>query len=158
MLQRVFPTTLDNQFPGHKIALYAFYALTALTLWRSQHHLFEHDGGAQSIATIPLDTYSSNAADTVIGIFGLWGLSQLVIGLIYLLVAIRYRALIPFLYVLFTFEYAIRLWVGAHKAIETAGTAPGGLINLPFTVAGVILFALSISRGKVKRTAAPQGK
>ena len=94
MLQRVFPTSLDNQFPGHKIALYVFYALTALTLWRSQHHLFGHDGGAQSIASIPLDTYSSNAADTVIGVFALWGLFQLIIGLIYLLAAIRYRALI----------------------------------------------------------------
>ena len=60
MLHRVFPTSLDNKFPGHKIALYVFYALTALTLWRSQHHLFGHDGGAQSIASIPLDTYPSN--------------------------------------------------------------------------------------------------
>ena len=79
MLQSVFPTSLDNQFPGHKIALYVFYALTALTLWRSQHHLFEHDGGAQSIATIPIDTYSSSAAETVVGIFGFYlaGLSAM---------------------------------------------------------------------------------
>lgn len=144
MLHRVFPTSLDNQFPGHKIALYVFYALTALTLWRSQHHLFAHDGGAQSIASIPLDTYPSNAAETVVGIFGLWGLSQLILGLIYLIAAIRYKAMIPFLYVLFTLEYAMRLWVGANKTIETAGTAPGSLINLPFMIAGVVLFALSI--------------
>lgn len=144
MLHRVFPRSLDNQFPGHKIALYVFYALTALTLWRSQHHLFAHDGGAQNIATIPLDTYPSNAAETVVGIFGLWGLSQLIVGLIYLLAAVRYKALIPLLYLLFTVEYAMRLWVGANKTIETAGTAPGGMINLPFMVAGVILFVLSI--------------
>ena len=150
MLKRVFPASLDNQFPGHKIALYVFFALTALTLWRSQHHLFGHDGGAQSIASIPLHTYSSSAAETVIGIFGLWGLSQLIIGLIYVLAAIRYRSLIPLLYVLFTFEYAMRFWVGANKTIETAGTAPGSVINLPFMVAGVVLFALSIWRGKQK--------
>ena len=150
MLKRVFPASLDNQFPGHKIALYVFFALTALTLWRSQHHLFGHDGGAQSIASIPLHTYSSSAAETVIGIFGLWGLSQLIIGLIYVLAAIRYRSLIPLLYVLFTFEYAMRFWVGANKTIETAGTAPGSVINLPFMVAGIVLFALSIWRGKQK--------
>ena len=150
MLQRVFPPVLDNRFPGHRIALYAFYALTALTLWRSQHHLFAHDGGAQSIASIPLDTYSDSAADTVVGIFALWGLSQLIIGLIYLLAAIRYRSLIPLLYVLFTFEYAMRLWVGTNKTIEIVGTAPGGIINLPFMIAGVVLFALSIWRGKEK--------
>ena len=122
-------TSLDNQFPGHNIALYVFYALTALTLWRSQHHLFGHDGGAQSIASIPLDTYSSNAVDIAIGIFALWGLSQLIIGLVYLLASIRYRSLIPLLYLLFTLEYAMRL-VGANKTIETAGTAPGSVINL----------------------------
>lgn len=146
LINRIFPTSFDNQFPGHKIALYVFYALTALTLWRSQHHLFAEDGGAQSIASIPLDTYPVNAADTVVGIFALWGLSQLIIGLIYLLAAVRYRALIPFLYLLFTLEYAMRLWVGANKTIETAGTAPGSLINLPFMIAGVVLFALSIWR------------
>ena len=146
MINRIFPTSFDNQFPGHKIALYVFYALTALTLWRSQHHLFAEDGGAQSIASIPLDTYSVNAAETVVGIFALWGLSQLIIGLIYLLAAVRYRALIPFLYLLFTLEYAMRLWVGANKTIETSGTAPGSLINLPFMIAGVVLFALSIWR------------
>ena len=150
MLQRVFPRALDNRFPGHRIALYAFYALTALTLWRSQHHLFAHDGGAQSIASIPLDTYSDSAADTVVGIFALWGLSQLIIGLIYLLAAIRYRSLIPLLYVLFTLEYAMRFWVGTNKAIETVGTAPGSVINLPFMIAGVVLFALSVWRGKDK--------
>lgn len=150
MLQRVFPTLLDNRFPGHKIALYVFYALTALTMARSQHHLFAHDGGAQSIASIPLDTYPSNAAETVVGIFGLWGLSQLIIGLIYFLAAIRYRALIPFLYVLFTLEYAMRFWVGANKTIETVGTAPGSMINLPFMIAGVVLFVLSIWRGEEK--------
>ncbi len=121
-----------------------FYALTALTLWRSQHHLFAHDGRAQSITSIPLDSYPSNAADTVVGIFGLWGLSQLILGLIYLLAAIRYKAMIPFLYVLFTLEYTMRLWVGANKTIETAGTAPGSQINLSSMIAGVVLFALSI--------------
>ena len=80
----------------------------------------------------------------------LWGLSQLIIGLIYLLAAIRYRSLIPLLYVLFTLEYAVRFWVGTNKAIETAGTAPGSVINLPFMIAGVVLFALSIWRGQAK--------
>ena len=144
MFHRIFPSSLDNHFAGHKIALYIFYALTAFTIWRSQHHLFAHDGGAQSIASIPLDTYSINAAGTVVGIFALWGLSQLIIGLIYLLAAVRYRSLIPFLYMMFAIEYAVRFWVGANKAIETAGTAPGSVINLPFMIAGLVLFVLSI--------------
>ena len=80
----LLPTAIDNIFSGRKASLWFFYALTAITLWRSQHHLLAADGGAQSIATIPLDTYSAEASGTVMGIFALWGLSQLVIGIIYL--------------------------------------------------------------------------
>ena len=85
VLHRLFPGAFDNHFPGQRIALWVFYALTVLTLWRSWHHLRAPDGGAQSIATIPLDSYPAGAAATVIGIFALWGLSQLVIGLLYLM-------------------------------------------------------------------------
>ena len=94
-LSLLLPKKIDNSFLGNKVALWFFYLLTAVTLWRSQHHLFSPDGGAQSIATIPLDTYAQGASLTIIGIFALWGLSQLVIGVIYLFACIRYRALIP---------------------------------------------------------------
>ena len=76
----LIPEKLDNTFTGNKVSLWFFYLLTAVTLWRSQHHIFAADGGAQTIATIPLDTYSPGASSTVIGIFALWGLSQLIIG------------------------------------------------------------------------------
>lgn len=145
VLNRLFPKVLDNRFPGRKTALYVFYALTALTLWRSQHHLLAKDGGAQSIATIPLDTYPPNAADTVIGVFALWGLSQLIVGVIYLIAALRYRAMIPMLYLLFVLEYLVRFTVIAVTlTIETAGTAPGAVTNLPFIVLGLAMLALSL--------------
>ena len=35
IIERIFPKNLNNNYKGHKIALYVFYALTALTLWRS---------------------------------------------------------------------------------------------------------------------------
>ena len=49
ILTRLFPAQFDNHFPGQKIALWVFYALTALTLWRSQHHIFG-DHGAENTA------------------------------------------------------------------------------------------------------------
>ncbi len=97
-LSNLFPRQITNEFSGLRIALWGFYLLTAITLWRSQHHIFSPDGGAQSIATIPLEKYSDAAASTIIGMFALWGLSQLIVGLIYLIAAIRYRSMIPILY------------------------------------------------------------
>ena len=144
MLARLFPTTITNHFPGQKIALWLFIPLTAVTLWRSQHHIFAADGGAQSIATIPLDSYSEAGANTVITIFAFWGLSQLLIGLIGLIALIRYRALIPMLYLLFILEYAVRIGIAHFKPIELSGTAPGGVINIPFVLVGSILLILSL--------------
>ena len=64
-LSLLLPKTIDNNFSGHRVSLWFFYLLTAVTLWRSQHHLFSADGGAQSIATIPLDTYSPGPSTTI---------------------------------------------------------------------------------------------
>jgi len=136
----IFPKQMDNQFKGYKIALYAFYVLTAVTLWRSQHHLFAADGGAQSIASIPVDTFTAAGAQAVIGVFGLWGLSQLIIGIVYLLVALRYRAMVPLMYVLMIVEYSFRaFYFPAGKPIPTIGTAPGAVINLPFILFSVVM-------------------
>ena len=145
VLGNLFPRQITSEFPGFKIALWAFYLFTALTLWRSQHHLFAHDGGAQSIANIPLDTYSDTAAATIIGVFALWGLSQLVIGLIYLVAAIRYRSMIPTLYLLSLVEYLVRaFYIPAYKQIETPGTAPGAAGNLPLAIFSLVMLALSL--------------
>ena len=145
MLERVFPKYFDNEYIGYKFSLWIFYALTALTLWRSQHHLFAPDGGAESIASIPLSTYAQAPTDTIVGVFSLWGLSQLIIGFIYLVACIRYKSMIPLLYLLAALEYLVRFtYVGTYKSIETAGTAPGSVLNLPFTVAFFALFFISI--------------
>ena len=144
VLNRLFPSAFDNNFAGLRIALWVFYALTALTLWRSWHHLTAPDGGAQSIATIPLDSYPQGAAVTVIAIFALWGLSQLLIGLLYLLAAIRYRSLIPLFYLLMIVEYAVRMAIGTFKPIETAGTAPGAVGNLPLMVLAAVMLVLCL--------------
>ncbi len=130
----ILPKVIDNNYQGAKLSQYFFYCLTAVTLWRSQHHLLATDGGAQSIATIPLDTFSSGAASTIVGVFALWGLSQLLIAFIYLLISVRYRSLIPLMYIIMIAEYAGRLAIGMYKPVVTAGDAPGAWINLPMVL------------------------
>ena len=116
ILGRLFPAKFDNTYHGNPIALWAFYALTAVTLWRSQHHVFAPDGGAQSIATIPLDTYTQGGAQSVITIFALWGLAQLAMALIMLVASIRYKSMIPLLWLFIFLEYA-----GRKLAIHRTG-------------------------------------
>lgn len=128
-------------------------ALTIVTLGRSLVHIFFEDGGAQSIATIPLDDFTENGAASVVLVFALWGLSQLLMAVVYVVVLLRYRALIPLVYVLFVAEWTGRLLIGLGKPIETVGTAPGAVGNLVFPLLGIAMLVLSLQD---RRARAPQ--
>lgn len=141
---KVFPKEITNTYTGSKIALYSFYLLTIITVVRSLIHMFASDGGAQSIATIPLDTFTVEGASVVILIFSLWGLSQLLMGVFYTIVCWKYKSLIPLMYVFILSEYAMRLLLTFLKPITTTGTAPGGVANYVVVPLAIILFMLSI--------------
>ena len=145
---KILPAQIDNHYRGLKISQYAFFLITAVTLVRSLTHVFAPDGGAQSIATIPLDSYSAEAASTVILMFSLWGLSQLLMGIVYLGVSLKYRSLIPAMYVLVIFEYAMRIVIGQMKPILTTGTAPGSIGSWIMVPVCAVLLALSLIPAK----------
>ena len=141
----IVPSVITNVFPGRRLALWLFAPLVLVTLWRSQHHLLAADGGAQSIAHLPLDGYSDPAAATIVGVFALWGLSQLILAFLQLLALLRYRAMIPLFYLLTLIEYSVRAtYIPALRPIPTSATAPGALINVPIAVASLLLLLLSI--------------
>ena len=142
----ILPKTVDNTYRGKKIAQWIFYAITIITIVRSLIHSFSSDGGAQSIATIPLDTYSDAASRTVIFIFSLWGLSQLIMGSFYAIVAFRYKSLIPLMYVFIFFEYSFRVIMVHLKPITIIGTALGEIANYVFIPLSLVLFILSINK------------
>lgn len=147
---KLLPATIDNQYRGLKLAQYAFLILTVATLVRSLIHVFAPDGGAQSIATIPLATYPGDAAAAVILMFSLWGLSQLLMGFVYLVVYFKYKSLIPAMYVLMIVEYAMRIVIGQMKPIVTSGTAPGSIGNWIMVPVCIVLLILSLKRAKTK--------
>ena len=145
---RLLPDAIDNQYQGLKIAQYVFLILTIATLVRSLIHIFAPDGGAQSIATIPLASYPVDAAAAVILMFSLWGLSQLLMGIVYLVVYFKYQSLIPAMYVLMIAEYVMRIVIGQMKPIFTSGTAPGSIGNWIMVPVCVGLLAMSLIRSK----------
>ena len=112
MLKSLFPKTVTNEYRGARIAKWVLVALMAMTIGRSLAHMSLPDGGAQSIATIPQDSYSPSASTVVIGMFAQWGLTQLMFGLLYVLVLWRYPSLIPLMWLFMLFEWTGRLLLG----------------------------------------------
>lgn len=155
LLDRLIPRRLDNDYRGHPIALWFFVAITLMTLGRSLVHVFRADGGAQSIATIPLERMSGGGSEAVITIFALWGLSQLLLGILYVIALWRYRALIPLLYLLLAVEYFGRFAIAQWKPLPTLDTPPGANGNLIFMVATPILMALALRNHRSAPSDAP---
>ena len=136
MIEKLLPQPVTNHYSGHRLAKWIFAAITVFTIGRSLIHMFAADGGAQSIASITLDAFTPGGAKTVVTIFALWGLSQLIIGLLYAIVLWRYQSLIPLMYVSFAFEYFMRLIAGAYSpGVEKLATAPGEIGKFGFLAA-----------------------
>ena len=137
-----------KKYRGAPLAKWVFIALVIMIIARSLAHIFLPDGGAQSIATIPLDDFTSNGAAAIIHIFALWGLSQLIFGLFYIVVLWRYQALIPLMWLFILVEYSVRLLLTVAKPFEIVGTAPGAVGNYVFIPLAIIMFLLSLRKSK----------
>lgn len=148
MWNHLLPKQISNQYLGHVLALWVFAAMTAVSIARSLAHIFLPDGGAQSIATIPLDAFSPAAAAVVIGMFAQWGLTQLMFGLLFALVLWRYRSLVPLMWAFIFLEWTGRLLLGFYKPFETVGTAPGAVGNRLFPVLALLMLILSLRTRK----------
>lgn len=142
----LFPNLIDNEYKGKKIPLYFFYLLIPVTIIRSLLHIFKADGGAQSIANIPLHLYSEQASDTIVHLFSEWGLSQLLFGLLYICVLFKYKSLVPLMYLFLVLEYSTRLLLAFYKPFVLEGYAPGGIANYFLVPLFVVMFILSLKK------------
>ncbi len=138
-----FPKQANNQFSFSPKILFVFYAVTLMTLIRSLIHVFAFDGGANSIATIITFSATPDPDLVIYFVFSLWGLSQLLMGLFYVVVSWRYRNLIPLMFILIFIEYAMRIvigrWLKPLSDVYFSGTAPGELGNIFFVLCVPIL-------------------
>ena len=70
---------------------------------------------------IPIDTFTSGGAEAVVSVTTLLGLSQFLLASLGVLAFIRYRAMIPFMYVLFLLEYLAKKWILLVKPMSGLG-------------------------------------
>ena len=126
IFETLLPAKIDNVIRGTKIPFYIFALYAIISTVRSCIHLLSPDGGAGTIAGLDL---SVAGADGIIFSFALWGSSQLLFALMQLLAVIRYRSLIPFMWLMLALEVLLRELVGAMKPVTFANTPPGAIGN-----------------------------
>ena len=135
----LFPNKLNLQSMYVRLSFVLIVVFTLVGIVRSLLHIFLPDGGAQLIATIPLDSFSEEAKAVVIGMFALWGLSQLLSSLVYIYILMKRKEWLPFAWFLLLIEYASRWLIGQFKPFETVQTAPGAIGNYVFMILSVAM-------------------
>ncbi len=141
VLEVLFPAKADNTLRGSKIPFYIFTLYTILSAVRSCIHLLAPDGGAGSIAGMDLTVAG---AEGIIFAFALWGSSQLLFAIIQLLVVVRYRSLVPLMWLMLILEVLLRQLVGAMKPVAFAHTPPGAIGNQLFLPLAALMLAWSV--------------
>ena len=111
-------------------------------IFHSFVHIFKRDGGAQSIATIPLNRFPKEASDSIIFIFAIWGISQFLMAIIYSAILWKYQTLLPFGTLHFTLEniFRILLKTFTDKKMVTEKRPPAAILNMVFVPIGIFLF------------------
>ncbi len=120
MLNRLFPSQVDNRFDGYRPALWLLGLLIALKLAMSFNSIFNTASVAQGADGIPLDSFGPAAAREVLLLFALMSLGQLFLTLIALTALIRYRALVPFIYLVLLGEHLARRFIVQSYALAGA--------------------------------------
>jgi hypothetical protein len=146
MLNPILPRRADNTYPGHGLALVLFALLLLMKAGISLGTIFNGYKAATSADGIPLDSYTPAAARTVVSLFALWGLTNFVIFLIGLVVLVRYRGLVPFMFALLLFQQLGRYLVLQLLPIVRIGAPPGTVINLVLLALMIVGLALSLWR------------
>lgn len=98
MLERIFPKQFDNVFRGHVLALWLFGITALMELAMSTNSLVNTRAVAASADAIPIEQYGNGGAQAVVALFALAGLFRLLLALQSLVVLIRYRAMIPLMF------------------------------------------------------------
>lgn len=142
-LARLFPKQADNGFGGLSAALWLLGLVIFLKLAMSLNSIFNTRSVAAGADGIPLDSYGAAGAREVLLLFALMALGHLMITLIALVTLLRYRALVPFIYLVLLGEQIARRVIGQSyaapgaKLTDVAWYVNYGLIAL--TALGLVL-------------------
>ena len=151
---KLFPSDLNNHYKGSKFVQYGLYPIFAIYIFRSLVHFLAENSGLVGIATIKefpiIDGLDPN---NIIYLFAsLWGATQVSLTIILLILFIKYKNLIPLIYLICLLDQCFRLISGyLHPLSEDyyINTPPGVISNIPLLLYLIFMFYLSL-RGNTK--------
>lgn len=97
-VETILPKQAHNDFRGGRVPFYGFLLLLLPVTFRSMVHFLKDDSGVNSIASFHLFSGTPDPNNVIYMFSSLWGGQQTVMLLIYIIVLLRYRNLIPLMF------------------------------------------------------------
>jgi hypothetical protein len=169
MFNLLFPARFDNDYRGWWLAVWLFVPVVLMKLamgfnvagfnpWVSNVTVMK------TADAVPLDSFPAEAAAQLVFSFSAWGLCLFLFSLLGVLVVLRYRAMLPLMFLVLTLEQAGRKVLSEQHLIARATGGEmsfAALINWGFLAALVIGLLLSLTprkaRGSAREPAAVDG-
>lgn len=151
MLSRLFPPRIDNDYRGYRIALVLFGLVVFVRIAIGFGSIFNGYTAATGPDGIPLDTFPPAASQTIVSLFAMLGLSRLLLGLLCVLALIRYRGMVPLLFIVLLAEQLGRQLIVTYLPIPRVGEPPVSVIHwvlLALIVGGLALSLIPRDRAK----------
>jgi hypothetical protein len=149
MLKRIFPAQFDNVYRGYWPAVWLLVPLVLGKLAMGVNVMINTRDIIGGVDGIPLSSFSVEAQKNLIFSFQAWALGLFLLAALGLLALVRYRAMVPLVYLLLLVENAGRKAISLASGsplIPPSGPSTATLINMSLIAALLIGFALSIGR------------
>jgi hypothetical protein len=139
MLRLLFPPQFDNVFSGQRIAL---WILAPVLLFRTMigiNSMAVPRLVASKADSIPLDSFGPTAVANVIQMFAHLGLFYVAVSALGWLALLRYRSMVPLIYLLVVVEQV------GNKLLQLlyADPEPGGVTTGTLLVRGILVLAVT---------------
>lgn len=150
MLGRLFPKTFDNVYRGNIVGLWLFVPVMLIKALQCVESIFNAHDTAIRADGIPLATFPPAAATEIVSMFMLLGLYLLILPVQSIVVLIRYRSMVPFMYLsLLTLQLSTRLLHALTDPPTPVGDHPVGFyVNFGIMGVTALGFILSLVPGK----------
>jgi len=146
MLGDLLPKRLDDDYRGHKLALWLFAFVVAMKGTQSLAIILNGYPTAKGADGIPLDSFAPQVAQTVVAVFAQGSLWRLFFCLLGMILLIRYRSAVPLMFALLASNYLAAQLVFKLVPLPRVGAPVGPLINLLLFVVMCVGLALSLWR------------
>jgi hypothetical protein len=144
LLSRLLPPDANHTYQGSAIALWLFGLVASIKTLQGLTSMLNTYTVATSADGIPLASYPPAASAVMVSLFALLGFLLALLGSLCILVLMRYRSLVPLMFLVLILHYiGAKIILTFHPIIRT-GKATGVYINVALFTLMVVGLVLSL--------------